>query len=327
MPAIACSERSEIPMKIFNLGSINIDHVYGLDHFVQPGETMSCDSVASFAGGKGFNQTVALARAGATVAHIGAVGTDGRGLVETLTREGVEVSAVAVEPELPTGHAIIQVVPGGQNNIIIASGANASLTEASVQRALEGAAAGDLLLAQNETTAVAEAIRLAHDKGMKTALNPAPMNAKVLSLPLELVDIFIVNEIEGAELAASDMDATRPRGRVGTQTPGSVLEELHAMFPSAHVIMTLGHDGVEAVEPCGRVTKVKAFKVNAVDTTAAGDTFTGFFLAALSRGETIETALRAASAAAAISVTRPGASPSIPSRAEVKAWLATAHHA
>lgn len=301
-------------MRIFNLGSVNIDHVYRVDHFVEPGETMSCDSVASFAGGKGFNQTIALARAGAAVTHIGAVGADGRGLVETLTREGVDASAVAIEENLPTGHAIIQVDPDGQNNIIIAGGANASLTASSVAKALEGAAPGDMLLVQNETSAVADALRLAHGKGMRTALNPAPMNGRVMTLPLELVDVFIVNEIEGAELS-------RLRGVANTATPASVLDELHLKFPKAQVIMTLGKDGVMAVDPSGRICRADAFRVDVVDTTAAGDTFTGYYLAALSRGEPVDDALRQASAASAISVTRRGASPSIPKLDEVRKWL------
>lgn len=301
-------------MRIFNLGSINIDHVYQVDHFVEPGETMSCDSVASFAGGKGFNQTIALARAGASVTHIGAVGADGRGLVETLTREGVDVSAVSVDENLPTGHAIIQVDPEGQNNIIIAGGANGALTAESVARALAGAVPGDILLAQNETAAIAEAIRLAHGKGMRIALNPAPMNGRVMTLPLELVDVFIVNEIEGAELS-------RLRGVANTATPESVLDALHVKFPKAHVIMTLGKDGVMAMEPSGRRYKAEAFPVAAVDTTAAGDTFTGYYLAAISRGDPPDDALRQASAAASISVTRRGASPSIPRLDEVRKWL------
>lgn len=301
-------------MRIFNLGSINIDHVYRVDHFVEPGETLSCDSVASFAGGKGFNQTIALARAGAAVTHIGAVGADGRGLVETLTREGVDASAVSVDENLLTGHAIIQVDPDGQNNIIIAGGANVSLTAQSVAKALKGAVPGDMLLAQNETTAVAEALRLAHGKGMRTALNPAPMNGRVMTLPLELVDILIVNEIEGAELS-------RLRGVANTETPESVLNELHRKFPNAQVIMTLGKDGVLAVEPSGHLYRAGAFEVDAVDTTAAGDTFTGFYLAALSRGETVDGALGQASAASAISVTRRGASPSIPKLDEMRKWL------
>lgn len=314
MQATGFSEPNK-SMRIFNLGSVNIDHVYGLDHFVMPGETIACNSVASFAGGKGFNQTVALARAGASVAHIGAVGEDGRALLETLEREGVDISAVSVDCHVPTGHAIIQVNAEGQNCIIIAAGANAVPTAASVAKALETAEPGDILLAQNETTAIADAIRIAHAKGMRVALNPAPMNGQVMTLPLELLDILIVNEIEGVELL-------RLRGSVATPTPEAGLQALHELFPRAQVVMTLGSEGVMAVDACGRVVKAAGFQVKAVDTTAAGDTFAGYYLASVSRGDAIETALRQASAAAAISVTRHGASPSVPGFEEVQKWLA-----
>jgi ribokinase len=301
-------------MKIFNLGSVNIDHVYRLDHFVMPGETIACTSYASFAGGKGFNQTVALARAKASVVHIGAVGEDGKALLETLEREAVDISAIEMVRHVPTGHGIIQVNAEGQNCIIIAAGANAVPTPDSVAKALEAAEPGDILLAQNETTAIADAMRIAHEKGMRVALNPAPMNGRVMTLPLELIDFLIVNEIEGAELL-------RLRGRVSTLPPEAVLQGLHELFPKAQVVLTLGSEGVMAVDACGRVVKAAAFQVKAVDTTAAGDTFTGFYLASVARGDAMETALRQASAAATISVTRHGASPSVPFLAEVEAWL------
>ncbi len=301
-------------MRIFNLGSVNIDHVYSLDHFVIPGETIACTSFASFAGGKGFNQTIALARAGASVVHIGAVGEDGQTLLETLEREGVDISAITIDRHVPTGHAIIQVNGEGQNCIIIAAGANAVSTADSVAKALDAAEPGDILLAQNETTAIAPAVRIAHEKGMRVALNPAPMNDRVMILPLELLDFLVVNETEGSELL-------RIRGRVSTLPPEAVLQELHELFPKAQVVLTLGGEGVIAVDACGRVVKVAAFQVKVVDTTAAGDTFVGYYLAAISQGDAMETALCKASAAAAISVTRHGASPSVPLRAEVEKWL------
>lgn len=301
-------------MRIFNLGSVNLDHVYSLDHFVLPGETIACTSFASFAGGKGFNQTIALARAGASVVHIGAVGEDGKTLLEILEREGVDISALVIDKQTPTGHAIIQVNAEGQNCIIIAAGANAVPTADSVAKALEVADRGDILLAQNETTAIADAMRIAHEKGMRVALNPAPMNGRVMTLPLELLDFLIVNEIEGTDLL-------RLRGRVSTLPPEDVLEGLHELFPKAQVVLTLGGDGVMAIDADGLVVKASAFNVKAVDTTAAGDTFTGFYLASVARGDTMETALRKASAAAAISVTRHGASPSVPFLTEVEAWL------
>jgi ribokinase len=276
---------------------------------------MSCLGLKSYAGGKGFNQSVALARAGAKVVHIGAVGADGRSLLVALERDGVDVSAVAVEREAPTGHAVIQVDPQGRNCIIIAPGANAAVAPDAVHAALAAAAPGDLLLAQNETAAIAEAMRAAKARGLRVALNPAPMDGSVGTLPLELVDVLIVNAIEGAELL-------KLRGATAPDSPTAALEALHGLFPEAQIVMTLGEDGVVAVDADGAVSQVAAFRVQAVDTTAAGDTFAGFFLASRTRGAGMAAALRLASAAAAIGVTRPGASPSVPSIREVEAWLA-----
>lgn len=296
-------------MNIYNFGSINIDYVYKVNHFVKPGETLACSSVTSFAGGKGYNQTIALARAGASVKHIGTIGSDGRGMVETLTQEGVDVSNIAVVPDLQTGHAIIQVVPDGQNSIIVAAGANFATGREFVEKALKTASSKDFLLVQNETSCVAEAIEIARQQNVKVALNPSPMDKKILELPLDKVDCFLVNEEEAFSLSGFK------------DAPESVLGKLHLQFPDACVIMTLGSDGVIAIEPTGAVSRADAYKVNAVDTTAAGDTFTGYFLASVTNGESVKEALEIASAAAAISVTRPGASPSIPYKKEVLDWL------
>ena len=297
-------------MKIYNLGSINIDHVYALDHFVRPGETISCGSLAKFAGGKGYNQSVALARAGAQTAHIGAVGADGAQLVDALKRDGADVSRIAVLDGTPTGHAIIQVNPQGQNCIIIAPGANAEITDAMVDSALAGAAPGDILLAQNETSAIARAMRAAKGRGMKIALNPAPMNERVHALPLELVDILIVNEIEGAELSATPAAAP----------PAEALDALRARFPSATIVLTLGKDGVVAAAPGAAPVSHGIYSVRVVDSTAAGDCFAGYLLASLAAGAPLAEALRVASIASSISVSRAGASPSIPTLAEVKSF-------
>ena len=152
-------------------------------------------------------------------------------------------------------------------------------------------------------------------RGMQVALNPAPMDGRVGTLPLELVDVLIVNAIEGAELL-------KLRGAEAPEAPTAALEALHGLFPEAQIVMTLGENGVAAVDADGAVSQTAAFRVQAVDTTAAGDTFAGFFLASRARGAGMAAALRLASAAAAIGVTRPGASPSVPSIREVEAWLA-----
>ena len=285
-------------MTVFNLGSINIDRVYALDHIVASGETESASSLAEHPGGKGFNQSVALARAGAAVRHIGAVGNDGAGLVEMLRDTGADVSGIDVVAQ-PTGHAIIQVDRNGRNSIIVFAAANGALSPDAVRKALASAVPGDVLLCQNETSAVADAIRCAKEHGMRVVFNPSPFDGRIAALPLELVDLFLVNETEEAGLL-----------------------ELGGAAAAAARVVTRGEQGCETRFPGQAPVRAAAFHVKAADTTAAGDTFTGFYLAAKAQGLDEAAALRRACAAAAISVTRPGAAPSIPTAAEVDAFLA-----
>ena len=294
-------------MKIYNLGSVNIDFVYTLDDFVSPGETVECSGFAKFAGGKGFNQSTALARAGADVTHIGAVGSDGAWLVQTLARDGADVSRIGALDGLPTGHAIIQVDRNGGNCIIIAPGANGAVSETMVEEALSGAAPGDWLLAQNETSAIAYAIRAAKSRGMRVALNPAPMNDRAKQLPLDLVDMLIVNETEADSLAEN------ARPSFGT---------LREKFPHMTIVLTLGNKGLLAAEPGCAPLRCDVFPAKVVDSTAAGDCFTGYLLAETVRGATFAEALRTATVAAGISVSRHGASPSVPRIGEVRKELA-----
>lgn len=285
-------------MTIFNLGSINIDRAYSLDHIVAPGETASALALRESPGGKGFNQSIALARAGARVRHIGAIGADGAHLVAMLREAGADTAAIATVAE-PTGHAIIQVDREGRNSIVVFAAANGAITLDAVLAALADAAPGDILLCQNETSAVAETMRMAKSRGMRIVFNPSPFDAKIAALPLELVDLFMVNETEEAALLALGGGAA-----------------------DAARVVTRGADGCESFAPGRESVKCASFRVKAVDTTAAGDTFTGYYLAALASDADEATALRRASAAAAISVTRHGAADSIPSAAEVDAFLA-----
>ena len=300
-------------MRIFVLGSINIDRVYRLDHFVAPGETENAASFDLYPGGKGFNQTTALAKAGALVALVGAVGADGSWLLVPLREAGADTTRVStIGPT--TGHAVIQVDKAGGNSIFIYPGANARITTAQLAAGLSYAHPGDVFLAQNETSCVAEGIRLAKEKRMTVALNPSPFDERIAALPLDLVDLFLVNEIEAAALA----------GLPAGSDPGAALVSLRIKYRDARFVVTLGDKGAISSGPGGAApVSVPAFKVDAVDTTAAGDTFTGYYLAAVSRGASEEEALRRASAAAAIAVTRPGAAPSVPSRKEVDAFLAS----
>lgn len=294
-------------MKILNIGSLNIDLVYHVEHFVRAGETIAATSFARFAGGKGLNQSIALARAGATIAHGGKIGTDGLFLMELLKEAHADVSHI-LEDGSATGTAFIQVQPDGQNCIIIHSGANGELTPQDMAAAFQDFSAGDALLLQNEVNNLPLAMGLAKEHGMRICLNPSPINQALLDAPLDLVDCFILNEVEGYELS-------------GQKEPEAILTALRARFPKASFVLTLGADGA-VCHAEGKTYRQASFPVTSVDTTAAGDTFTGYYLAALARGQDIPAALRLASKAASIAVTRPGATPSIPLLAEVEAALA-----
>jgi ribokinase len=288
--------------KILNFGSLNIDYVYQVDHFVQPGETLSCESFNKFAGGKGNNQSVALARAGAIVFHAGKVGQDGIWLKDKLEKEGVNVSNIKIT-ESASGHAIIQVNKEGENSIIIHGGANQEIRSSDVSEIINKFDIGDYLLLQNEISETESIIRQGHDRGMKIILNPAPMDKKVLDYPLELVDYFIVNEIEGQQLT-------------GESDPELIIEAMRDKFKDSHVVLTLGEKGAVYAKD-ETLINVAAEKVAAIDTTAAGDTFTGYFLALLLEGRSIESCIKTACMAAAKCVTKKGASDSIPKRKEL----------
>jgi ribokinase len=284
-------------MRVLNIGSVNVDHVYEVDHFVRPGETLNSLSYRTFAGGKGFNQSVALARAGADTLHAGRVGKDAAWLLQRLAQEGVDTAHVTVG-EATTGHAIIQVVPGGENAIFLHGGANRLVTAADVAAALSSCAAGDVLLLQNETSAVAEAIQAAHTRGMRVVFNPAPMTAEVHRYPLGLVDIFVLNEIEAEALT-------------GKTDPVEVGARMRERFPLAATVLTLGSQGARYFHGDSMLHEC-ALPVNAIDTTGAGDTFIGYFLAELMQTSDPAKALAKACHAAAICVTRAGAADSIP---------------
>lgn len=290
-------------MKILNFGSINIDHVYSVDHFVRPGETLGSSRYRQFAGGKGFNQSVALAYAGATVYHAGNVGKNGLWLVDHLRQCGVDVSFIKVV-DTPTGHAIIQVNPQGENSIILYGGANQLVTESDAENVLSNFSHGDHLLLQNEISSIPEIMKLAARRGLNIVFNPAPVNSEVVSFPLDLVDIFILNEIEGRELT-------------GESGLDKICSSMRENYSSAVTILTAGNRGVLYADS-ERTLRVAAENVKPVDTTAAGDTFIGYLLDGIVKRMDVEEALRFASKAAAVCVTRPGAADSIPKREELE---------
>ena len=290
-------------MKVLNFGSLNFDHVYEVEHFVQPGETITSDKYRLTCGGKGLNQSIALANAGAQVFHAGKIGRDGEALITCLRTAGVNTDYVEVAKSGPSGHAIIQVDKNGQNSIILHSGTNREITEEDVKRVLDHFNSGDCLLLQNEISSISEIIDQAKKQGLTIFLNPAPMDNRVLGCPLEKVDYFIINEIEGREL-------------IGEAEPEAILAAMLQRFPRSATILTLGEHGVIYADQQTKIS-VPAEKVKAVDTTAAGDTFIGYFIAKKIKGQPIETCLKIATRAAAICVTRRGAADSIPLKQEV----------
>lgn len=292
-------------MKIVCLGSLNIDRVYTVEEIVREGATVSAAAYAEFAGGKGMNQSVALGRAGAEITHLGCIGPDGLWLKQLLTQAGVHTECLR-SVETGTGHAMIQVDRRGRNCIIVVAGANAAVTEEQVDACLEGFGEGDLLLLQNETSCVSYAMHAAHKKGMKIALNPSPITPALLSCPLQLVDYLILNETEGGILAGLPADSR----------PKQLLRALTEKYPGATVVLTLGSDGVVAGFG-SQFWEHQAYRVPVADTTAAGDTFCGYFLAAIAGNMDMDAALEIASRAAALAVTRKGAVPSIPTWQQV----------
>lgn len=284
--------------KILNFGSLNIDHVYHVDTFVSPGETKLTQSLHIFGGGKGNNQSIALARAGAKVYHAGSIGNDGLFLINNLKKEGINVDYIDIDPNLATGHAIIQVNDHGENCILLHGGANQAITTSFIEQVLDNFDAGDILLIQNEISNLDKLIKTAGNKGMIIYFNPAPMNKKVLNYPLEYIDTFIVNQTEAKALTNSeDTDA--------------ILDKMSNLFPKSKVILTLGSEGV-IYKNKDRIISQSGYKTTPVDTTAAGDTFLGYFIASLQKGIDIQPALDLACYAASITVTREGATSSIP---------------
>lgn len=296
-------------MAVFNFGSINIDHVYSVPHFVQPGETLSSSSYQSILGGKGANQSVALAKANNNVFHVGAIGSSDSGFIEQMKEAGVNCDFIREMSDVASGHAIIQVTPDAENSIILFGGANQCISDDHIASALATAKPNDWVLLQNETNAIDKIITEAHKRELNIAFNPAPMSESIKQLSLDKLTLLVVNEVEAEQLTGeSHVDAIK--------------HSLKSTYPNTKVLLTLGKAGVWFFE-ADNEEFCAAFKVKAVDTTAAGDTFIGFFLAAYQANKSIAEALKYACAASALAVMKAGAAPSIPSVDEVIAFLQT----
>lgn len=293
---------------VLNFGSLNIDYVYGVDHFVSAGETLASTSREVFAGGKGLNQSIAFANAGCRVYHAGAVGTnDGQLLLQTLRESDVDISNIKTLDDTASGHTIIQIDKNGQNCILLYGGANQSQERDHIKQVLEKFGPGDLLVLQNEVNELAFMMETAAERKMQIAFNVSPFRPELLNLPLHLCTYLLVNEVEAAGIAKCSPDAS----------PDTLLQALVQSFPDVNIVLTLGSRGsIYKAASCTPLYQ-GIFKVKAVDTTASGDTYTGFLLGSLLQGKTAAEAMHIAACAAAIAVTRKGAGPSIPTLQEV----------
>ena len=277
-------------MKVLNYGSLNVDYVYSVDHIIIGGETQHSSKLEDFSGGKGVNQSIALAKAGVPVYHAGIVGNDGDILLEACKEAGVNTKYIRRLP-VKGGHSKIQVDKNAQNCIILYGGTNQMQTKEFVDEVLADFGEGDYLILQNEINMLDYIIDQAYEKKMKIVMNPSPFDDKLSTCDLSKEYLIQENEIEGA-----------------------------AKFPNAGFVLTLGSNGAVYYDGKEKVFQ-DIFKVKAVDTTAAGDTFTGYFIAAAIEGRSIQEALRMAAKASSIAVSRPGATPSIPRADEVKKEL------
>lgn len=294
-------------MKILNFGSCNIDYVYEVSHTVQPGETLAAKNLQHFPGGKGLNLSIAVAKAGVPVYHAGCVGEDDNLLQPILKENGVDLRFLKVISE-PTGHAIIQVDENGENCIIIYGGANVAITKEHIDEVLSEFGEGDLLFLQNEINNLEYIIEEAYKRGMRILFNPSPYREELKKLDFNKLYAVLLNQLEA-------------RAFSGKTEPMECLLALREMYPHLQVVITLGKNGCIYADGQEIYTQ-PSYSVDVVDTTAAGDTFSGYFVSGLYRNESPEVILKNATAAAALATTRKGAAPSIPTRDEVEKFIA-----
>lgn len=284
-------------MKILNFGSCNIDYVYSVDHMVREGETISADNMEVFSGGKGLNQSIAAARAGADIYHAGCIGTGGDFLKDMLLESGADVSYLRKE-DISNGHAIIQLDKNGENSICIYKGSNGMISEEHIDSVLDNFERGDILLLQNEINNLPYLIEKGFEKGLQIVFNPSPFVDELRKIDLNHISYLILNEVEAS-------------GFSGKENAAEFIDYVKESYPNLKVVVTLGKKGCIYSDK-DQTLRQSAFKVNAVDTTAAGDTFTGYFVSLVSAGADYAKAIKYASAASALAVSKKGAAPSIP---------------
>lgn len=281
---------------------MNLDNVYRVQRIVKPGETIAAKEIQTICGGKGLNQSVALARAGMETIHAGSVGDDGQILLDELRNSGVETNLIR-KIKGRSGHTIIQVEDSGQNSIVLFGGANQEVSKEYIDDVLQNFGRDDLLLVQNEISNLSYLIERALNKKMRIILNPSPMDDELKKMDFSAISLLILNEIEGEQIS-------------GYREPEKILDFFAGQYPGMEVVLTLGEQGA-FFQKDGIKTHQNALRVKAVDTTAAGDTFTGFFVKEYYECGNAKAALDTATKAAAIAVTRMGAAPSIPHMREV----------
>jgi ribokinase len=296
-------------MDILNFGSLNFDHYYYVDHMVRAGETLAPDRTETIIGGKGLNQSIAAARAGATVFHAGCVGPDGKALLEYLQADGVDTRHIRTVEEC-SGHTVIQLDRNGQNSILLYGGSNLCQTTEQIDHVLAAFAPGTPLLLQNEINHLSYLANRAADAGFRVCLNPSPANTALEGVDYGKLYLLILNELEGEQLT-------------GQHDPAAMLAAFREKHPGLKVLLTLGGDGALYLED-GHTYSQPIFSVPVADTTGAGDTFTGYFLCEHLRGAPPAQSLRMAAAAAAVAVSGIGAAPSIPTRERVLEFLHSA---
>lgn len=287
-------------MKIINFGSINIDHVYPVEHLVRPDETLRAKKATYFPGGKGLNQSIAIARAGADVYHAGCVGiNDGDYLLNILEKNGVNISLIR-KKEIPTGSASIQVTPEGNRGIIICGGANVSITNDQIEYTVAQLRKGDIILLQNEINSVETIVEKALAAGAKIAINLSPFTKNLCNLPLDKLSYVFINRFEAHELTGKspfDLEALIPA--------------IRNTFPIAETVLSLGVKGAMLITKDDTYYQ-KIFETPVKDKTAAGDALVGFYLATSINGACPKDSLMMAVKAASITVSREGAASSIP---------------
>lgn len=291
-------------MAIYCFGSINIDQIYRVPHLPAPGETLAALEYQPMLGGKGANQSIAAAQAGANVRHIGAVGADSEWVITKLRALEVGVENIRISDQ-PTGTAVVNVDPAGENAIVIFSGANSDQDEVHLRAALDGAGSGDILLLQNETNLQAGAAQIGAAKGMRVIYSAAPFDVEAVHAVIKNVSILAVNALEADQLCVA---------------LGAELDAL----PVTQILVTRGSEGAEwRSNENGEHVFLPSVPVEPVDTTGAGDTFVGYFAAGLDKGMAHSEALDLARHAAALKVTRHGTGEAIPSMTEVSAFMET----